>query len=236
MPAALVTYQFKSTATENIFFMSTPSSKLNAELAEQLKKIILPSLNDDFLNRLVAAADGTDLTTSLTQDTQANKIGSIQPSPLGAGLNSKLLEAIGDAPFHKDEKIVLFNKPNRTTKSRKIVRFNLAAAAAVALLGCMTALFLPDQQKSIAENDAKPVSASTQSAQASTNPNFVPASFSRNLSDARDEGVIWRNQAQPLRLLRFTYMDEVQLRDETGKIIQVSKPKFEYVILPENID
>lgn len=216
--------------------MSTPSSQSDAKFAEQLKSFAPHKLDDHYMDQLVSCTQGSDLDLSPSHVEQANTLKSAEPAALPSQLNSALLAAISDTPFHEDEKVVLFNQPNKTSRNRNPLRSNLATAAAVALMGCLTALFLTQDHKGIAQNKAVPASASSQAVQPLQNSNFVPASFSRNLSGAHDEGVIWKNQRQPHRLLRLTYTDEVQLRDESGEIIQVSRPKHEYVILPEKID
>jgi hypothetical protein len=66
--------------------------------------------------------------------------------------------------------------------------------------------------------------------------NFAPASFNRNLSETRDEGVIWRGKNQPHRVMRLTYMDQVTVTGADGKPVTVEKPRVEYVIIPEKVD
>jgi hypothetical protein len=65
---------------------------------------------------------------------------------------------------------------------------------------------------------------------------IAPASFNRNPSETRDEGVIWRGKNQPHRVLRMTYMEKVTVLDAAGNPASVERPRFEYLIVPEKID
>jgi hypothetical protein len=64
----------------------------------------------------------------------------------------------------------------------------------------------------------------------------APAGFQRNLSETRDEGVVWRGKNQPHRVLRLTYMDKVTVMDADGNPVIKEQPRVEYVIIPEKID
>jgi hypothetical protein len=64
----------------------------------------------------------------------------------------------------------------------------------------------------------------------------APAGFQRNLSETRDEGVVWRGKNQPHRVLRLTYMDKVTVTGADGNPVIKEQPRVEYVIIPEKID
>jgi hypothetical protein len=132
---------------------------------------------------------------------------------------------------------VLFHKSTSRASgtSSKLRRFNLAAAAAVALLGSLAAWITPNQANDTVSTTTIPsVPRSVITSPASSS--FAPAAFNRNLSDTRDEGVIWNPSNRPHRVMRFTYMDRVTLKNEKGESIQVEQPRVEYVIIPEKID
>lgn len=111
---------------------------------------------------------------------------------------------------------------------------NIAAAAAMALLGSAAALFLPagnGNEKNVTE---KAVEGSAIPSPVSSK--YLPASFNRNLSDTRDEGVIWQGDKVPHRVLRFTYTDRFTLENDKGETVEVEQPRDEIVIIPEKID
>jgi hypothetical protein len=84
------------------------------------------------------------------------------------------------------------------------------------------------------------VAAHTESRPANTNtpesPQLVPAGFERNLSEARDEGVLWADPQQAHRVLKVVYKDRVKMKDPGGRIYEVEQPRVEYILVPEKID
>jgi hypothetical protein len=205
---------------------------------QHLRNLNPAGLDGDFLARLTASAEGT--LTNLLEDEAAfeNQLRAIAPRTIPASLHASLLVTLGDSPFAVDDKILLFNKPTAgscaTGKGRNTFRFNLAAAAAVALLGAIAAFMVPTetaQEQSVDTGDA-PESFSAPFAPV---PSLV-APINRNLSDTRDEGVVWRGKNQPHRVLRLTYMDQVTVLDADGNPVTEQRPRVEYIIIPEKID
>lgn len=190
-----------------------------------------------FLDRLTACAEGS-LADMPKEDVEfAAIISSIKPRAISSALNSSLMNTIGETPFAVDEKIVMFNRQAKPGIARpRIFRhFNIAAAAAVALLGALTAFMIPGGKNN--ENGNFQASNSNHvSTIPATNPHLAPASFGHNLSETRDAGVIWRGKNQPHRVIRLTYADMVTMKNEKGESYQVERPRYEYVIIPEKID
>lgn len=210
-------------------------SRIPTITEQQLRNLNPAGIDADFLARLTASAEGT--LTNLSGDEAAfeNRLRAIRPRTIPAGLHASLLETLGDMPYAVDEKIVLFNKPAVATgKARSTFRLNYAAAAAVALLGAIAAFMVPAEtaEKQIAGTGAAPEPFSAPFTPA---PSLV-APVSRNLSDTRDEGVVWRGKNQPHRVLRLTYMDRVTVMDADGNPVTEQRPRVEYVIIPEKID
>ncbi|QTN34274.1 hypothetical protein HZ994_18755 [Akkermansiaceae bacterium] len=202
-----------------------------------------PALPDAaFLDRLTACAEGTGLELSSEDAAFGLALAAVKPRPLPAAFHASLLSAVGETPFAVDEKIVLFHKQSKAglEKVRRFPRLNVAAAAAVALLGALTAFMIPwgGAGKATAGNGKPAVGKTIPNASPNTHPdpNFVPAGYGRNLSETRDEGVIWRGKNQPHRVWRLTFTDMVTLKNEKGETYQVEKPRHEYVIIPEKID
>lgn len=208
-------------------------------IAEQNLADLQPNkLDDDFMDRLVASADGS-LTELTGEELQFEaSLRKFSPPKLSASFDSILLDTLKDTPFHVDEKIVLFHKSTSQSKntSTKMRRFNLAAAAAVALLGSLAAWITPGQNnETITYNPERFVQEPSKITSAAPS-SFAPASFNQNLSDTRDEGVIWNQANHPHRVLRFSYIERITLKNGKGELIQVERPREEYVIIPEKID
>ncbi|MFN9027480.1 MAG: hypothetical protein ACK5VX_14925, partial [Akkermansiaceae bacterium] len=115
-------------------------------------------------------------------------------------------------------------------------RFNLAAASAVALLGSLAALITPGQNNETITYNPERFIQEPSTVTTPTPSTFAPASFNHSLSETRDEGVIWNQANHPHRVLRFTYIERVTLKNGKGELIQVDRPREEYVIIPEKID
>jgi hypothetical protein len=197
-------------------------------------------LDEDFLSRLTACAEGTHAQLSDGEAAFEARLRALRPVAVPSALQSSLAAALGDTPFAVDDKIVLFNKPSSGTAAagvkKRTFRFNVAAAAAVALLGTLAAFMVPAETSQGQAAETGGTSGSPPPA-FTTAPSLVaPASFSRDPSEARDEGVIWRGKNQPHRVLRMTYMEKVTVMDAAGNPTSVERPRFEYVIIPEKID
>lgn len=207
---------------------------------QQLTNLNPSGLDDDFLARLAACAEGS--LTNLSEEEAAfeNQLRAIRPRTIPGKLHSSLLDTLGDASFAVDDKIVLFNKSASgkpgAGKARNAFRFNLAAAAAVALLGSLAALMLPAGTTKEQSADNAPTREPFIAPVAPGSSLVAPAGFQRNLSETRDEGVVWRGKNQPHRVLRLTYMDKVTVTDADGNPVIKEQPRVEYVIIPEKID
>lgn len=219
-------------------------SEIPSSAEKELSKLSPAALGEDFLTRLVASAEGSAATLSREEADFEAILRHNRPRRVPSALSNSLLNTLSQAPFAVDEKIVLFNGVNRTeAKAGKnnIFRFNIAAAAAVALLGSIAAFMVPQS------NEPTPIIVSNSSPGSleevavpyvapSENQNFATASFDTSLRETKDEGVIWSSAFQPQRIMRFTYSDEVTVENEDGQMVQVKQPRVEYVIIPEKVD
>lgn len=208
--------------------------KIPTIFEQELRNQAPALLDDAFLDRLTACAEGTDTDMPEEAVKFAAMLGGVKLRPLPSAFHASLLDAIGETPFSLDGKIVLFHKQSKPgpAKTRSFSRFNIAAAAAVALLGALAAFMVPGGTGGETTTDnGKPGAA---------NPilksHFVPASYGRNLSETRDEGVIWRGKNQPHRVWRLTFTDMVTMKNGQGETYQEERPRYEYVIIPEKID
>ncbi len=207
---------------------------------EQELRTLAPSqLDDSFLARLTACAEGRATALSPGELDFESRLRSLKPRALPSTLEATLQKAIHDTPFAVDDKIVLFHKTASQkeaaappSKRSNIFRFNFAAAAAVAVMGAAAALMLPGAAPRAGQTASADIPGTNPAVSAS----FAPASYNRNLSETHDEGVIWQGRNQPHRVLRLTYTDQVTLKNQKGETVQVEQPQVEYVIIPEKID
>ncbi|MFM2199482.1 MAG: hypothetical protein RLZZ505_2914 [Verrucomicrobiota bacterium] len=215
-------------------------SKMPTIIEQELNNLQPTGIEEDFLARLTACAEGSDLNLSEDEAAFETRLRTLRPRRIPNSLQNSLLDALGDTPFAMDEKIVLFNKPSSgavvTAKKRSMFRLNIAAAAGVALLGSLAALLVPAKTHS-AQKTATVEPVPSYSAPIGPSPSAIaPASFDRELSGTRDEGVIWRGKNEPHRVLRLTYMDQATVTGADGKPRTTMRPRVEYVIIPEKID
>lgn len=207
---------------------SNPSS-----LEAQLRELQAATLDDSFLLRLEAAADGS--LTQLTPDELRFEamLRETPPAKLSAGFLAQLESIVHEIPFAVDEKIVLFPKGNASEPTRRH-RPIWGAAAAVALIGAATALLVPSANRpsSVARQSAPPSSSSA----ATPAGNFIPAGFNRGVSEVRDEGIVWKANRQPHNVVRVVYMDKITLKDANGRTVEVEQPRIEYMLVPAKTD
>jgi hypothetical protein len=207
--------------------MHDDTSHLEAELL----KLRPVGSHDQLIDRLEACAHGDwseplDDELELEEKIRANAPASLDPALMAS------LEAICTAiPFPKEKNIVGFPKSKSRPPASK--RSQFAAAAAIALLGAATALFIP-----IKGNNPSAAASNSPSGQATRrgNPVLTPASFKRGLTAASDEGVVWQSNQRPQRVLKFTYQDCATLCDDKGRTYEVEQPRVEYVLVPAKTD
>lgn len=204
-----------------------------ASLEAEFRELQARPLDEALLARLEAAADG-HLTQLSPEELRFERwLHASSPTQLAPEFLARLESIVNEVPFAVDEKVVLFPKANAAAHARKTQRPLWAAAAAVALIGALSALVMP-AAKSPAHFAAQ--SNPPAPATGAANPNFVPASFNRGLSEVRDEGVVWKSNNQPHSVVRVVYQDQITLKDANGRTVQVEQPRVEYMLVPAKTD
>jgi len=218
-------------------------SKTPSITEQELQGLNPCGLDDAFLSRLAACAEDGFTKLSAEETAYENSLRSVRPRNIQSALLETLHGRTGDAPFAVDEKIVLFNKSNKAktaaskqAKAPNIIRFNLAAAAAVALLGSLAALMLPDKTPSDVPTASSETPVESFVPLATSPSNVAPAGYNRTLVGTSDEGVIWKNETQPFRVLRHTFSDRITTAGENGEPVQKEQPHIEYSLIPEKVD
>jgi hypothetical protein len=202
-------------------------------LEATLRDLQATTLDEAFLTRLEAAADETLIQLSREEIRFEEILREMKPTELTSDFMAKLEKVVHEIPFAVSEKIVLFPRASRspsTPNSRPM----WAAAAAVALIGGITALMIPAHKPSpsVANITTKDPAIATNTA----SQNFVPASFNSGISEVHDEGIVWNTKAQPHSVVRMVYKDLITLKDKIGRTFQVEQPRIEYILVPANTD
>lgn len=218
------------------------TSSGNKELERTLRGLQPASLEQDFLERLEAAAEGQLVALDESELRFERALRSHTPSVLDGAFLEQLEKVVADVPFPMNEKIVLFPKTaplTRPAASQKINRPMWAAAAAVALIGATTALLVPGRAPSstgrqVAERNQS--GATRQSPLAQDSSSYSPYIMKTEFSDAKDEGVSWHQANQPHRVLRTNYIDRYTMKTQDGRTVVVEQPRTEYILVPEKMD
>jgi len=190
-----------------------------------------PSRADQaLLERLESAADGSLTELTVSELRFESLLSSQRPAALPPEFFASLEKVVASTPFPVGEKIVMFTKGNVAPKT--IRRFRpMVAAAAVALLGGMTALMVPNG--TTAGHRGGPVASNPIPGKLSGG--FVPASYGNNVQTASDEGVVWKED-RPHRVVRVVYKERASFINAQGERVEVEQPRVEYILVPEKID
>jgi hypothetical protein len=209
--------------------MTPDHPSLEAELRD-LKAV---GLDESFLTRLEASADGTWTRLSPQEIGFEKSLREISAAPLPAEFMAELQRIVAKAPFPADVNIVPFPTVH-AAPPRHRQRPMWGAAAAVAIIGAATALLVPTGGPPANHN--RPLAAAAPSVASTAPRNFVPAGYNTNLSEVHDEGVIWKSNNQPHSVVRMVYKDQVILKDANGRTVQVEQPRVEYMLVPAKTD
>lgn len=200
-------------------------------LEAQLRELHTATLDEALLTRLEAAAEGTLTRLSPGEIRFEALLRGSSPARLSPAFLGSLESIVREVPFPVGEKILLFPKAAvRTHRARPI----WGAAAAVALIGAVTALMIPAGKAPV--NPTRQVAVTSPPVTAPANPNLVPASFNRGLSEVHDEGVVWKSNNQPHTVVRVVYKDLITIDGANGRTFQVERPRVEYMLVPAKTD
>ncbi len=200
-----------------------------SNVQKELLDLKATAIDPSFLDRLEAATSGTLTELNAEEIRFENELRGFAPAAIAPDFMARMEGVVQNVPFPVDEKIVLFPKSKDVQRTQKKRRMPWAAAAAVALVGGVSALLLPAGRNDAAQDLAD---ANANAQQGMVGQKFTPASFNRDLSELSEEGIIWKNNNQPHRVMRVVYKDQVTLKDEAGRTYQVEQPNVEYMLVP----
>ena len=201
-------------------------------IESELRNLRPAALDEALLARLDACAGDTWTDLDPAELAFEKHLRGTTPAKLPAGLTASLEAALAGVRFPNEEKIVSF--PKREVAAPRGNRGWWSAAAAVALTGAITAFLVPmnHRQAPVAVDSPK----SSPAPSLTNSDKLIPAGFGSDLSEARDEGVIWQKNNRPHRVVKFVYMDRVTLKDASGATYQVEQPRVEYILVPAKTD
>ncbi|MEI6674524.1 MAG: hypothetical protein WCO57_05045 [Verrucomicrobiota bacterium] len=211
------------------------------QLEATLEGLHPSALDQDLLARLEDAANGTLGTLSPAAMQLETSLRRMRPAALSPSLLAALEATLGATVSMPESTIIPFpqSTPVAVVHARHGRRPMFAAAAAVALLGALAALYTPGKGPVPLATSATPSPQAPVPAAAAPSPaaqNFVPAGFNTGLSQASDEGVVWQTKDQPRRVVKVVYWDRVTFVNPEGKKIEYENPRVEYLLVPEKID
>ncbi|GAA5116310.1 hypothetical protein JIN84_19220 [Luteolibacter yonseiensis] len=206
----------------------------HSSIEAELRSLQAAMLDDELLRRLEAAAEGTQ--TQLTREELRfeDSLRRHSPARLSLDFLTRLEAVVHEVPFPVNEKIVMFPKAQqgKQTPAARTNRPMWSAAAAVALVGAISALMIPTgktPERTARQADPAPLSQDGPA-------NLIPASFNRGVSEVSDEGIVWKSNNQPHSVVRVVYQDRITLKDGDGRTYQVEQPKVKYMLVPAKTD
>jgi hypothetical protein len=140
----------------------------------------------------------------------------------------------------EEKKIVPFNHINHqapTTAQKKINLNTWGAAAAIALMTGIAAVFMTGNPKDSAVMAGNTNASPEAPTSAITDENRMETNFtqelSRNITHASNEGITYAGKDEaPFKVLRIEYTEKVITRDKDGKPVVTTKPCVEHVLVP----
>lgn len=212
--------------------MSPNPSSLEADL----QRLRPAALDDSLLDRLEACTADRATTLTPMEIALERRLQAIAPAALPASLLASLDAKLNAIPYPTSENIVVFPKPAPAPATPRRQANWWSAAAAVALIGALTAFLVPLDSSPTTPPITKQETHTQKSNPTSTPSSLTPAGFKPGLSEAHDQGVIWKSNDRPHRVLKFIYQDQVTLKDHNGKTYQVQQPRVEYILVPAKND
>lgn len=231
--------------------MSLPTEhELSAELLkleQQLQTLVPCSIPQGMMNRIEQSMLATGESSPPAEDDFDDleiHLGHIAPTAMPEDMLGRMVRAMDRWHEHVpvEEKVVPFGEKQTSTAERQQARKRMfAAAAAVALLGAVTALTLPRFSKDPQISTASVASTHTithdpgNTVMVDVAPRdalFLPDSLSHKVTKTSDHGVVMTRDNTPHRCIRVDYIDRIKVQDDEGREIEIERPGVDYMLLP----
>jgi hypothetical protein len=207
------------------------------KLEAGLEGMVPTALDERQMERFMTAVGHAPVATDAALVPVEEQLRRMMPLAPTVTLGAQLVEVLERTPFRADEKTVLFPKAPTARPQEKRNRSWLAAAAAVAIAGGISALWLsPDGsvvEPLVQHGPALPPGGMVPTPAAGA---FTPASFGSEVQQTRDLGVRWNQEARPMRVLKLVFTDRIQFENGKGEKFEAEVPRVEYIIAPEELD
>lgn len=137
-----------------------------------------------------------------------------------------------------DEKVVLFNAAKEKSSSYGFGGNMWTAAAAVAVLGAVTALVLPRFDSApgnfVVEKNPTPPSMKNVAAKpfGIKGATLTSNSLSHQVTNTSDNGVVFSNDNTPHRCIRVDYVDRIRGKDAHGRQVEINTPGVDFLLIP----
>jgi len=209
-----------------------------SSLEQELRQLRPAALDEALLERLGQCAAGAWTRTRPVEMEFEHRLRGIAPAAVHGALMERLHETVSAVPFSPEPSKILPFPACEAAAPRRRSRAWWSAAAAVALLGAIAGLMIPNGSQPAAPVVAEKSVPTPRDRALPSRPGvpLVPASFNRGLSEAIDEGVLMYQNRVPHRVLKFVYLERVTLKDADGRTYQVEQPRVEYILVPAKTD
>lgn len=158
------------------------------------------------------------------------QLADLSPSPLTEDLLTRMETAMMSWEKHvpAEEKIVPFGSDTQQVTNKKSYFPIWSAAAAVALMGAVGAVFMSGSEDPVAgpspalvSNDVAPVATSTE--------------FSHQLTNASNEGITYGADKTPYKVIKIEYIKTITEKGPNGETIKKKVPATEVILLPVDV-
>jgi len=220
------------------------------ELEQQLGRLMPMNISAELFSRLECSmTDAGDHTLSALESFEKLEIHlqQIAPSTMPGNMIERMVSAMDN--WHErvpvEEKLVDFDTGYQSRKKAR-KRYGLgmlSSAAAVAILGAVTALMMTGFLKKAPTADSVAKAYPGNSLLNESNLVFAGSSKSgedllkqesltHKITNTIDQGVVLAGQNMPHRCIRVEYVDRVKVRAADGREVMITRPGVEYVLIP----
>jgi hypothetical protein len=213
--------------------------ELNRKELELLLHSLKPAgLSERTLERLETAVTG-DFAIEASLRSLESRLAAQTPCALSDDTLNRLMKTVQNVPFALNRKVLLFpgtHKEQEVATRKYSPARRLLAVAACAALGGLAALWTPISGPSAGVTSSGNLGTTPPATGLTLRDGIVATNFGTGIEAADDEGVIWTQDHQPKRVLRFQYKDRVLMRDKDGVDCMLLIPREEIYVIPEKVD
>ena len=223
----------------------TPEHELTAELRQlegELSAMTPVAMSTALVDRMSQSIDDA----LLLQDVDDSGFEELEDQLAqlgGATMSEEMITRMANAMdrWHEElpveEKLVPFDADEKAIErvAKKTSRKPMwAAAAAVALLGILSALVIPEasNQGFAGSNFIGAVQPAAVKTSAPRNVWVVPDSLTHRVTNTTESGIVMSENDTLHRHIRIEYLDTIKVLDDQGREIEIERPGVEVVLLP----